>query len=79
MVIIRPRIWYVCDKCHEWFIGKQFKSDMHCPECKKGILEKTCGFCGENYLECQCTEKELSAKCHDCGFRNNLCVCNSKK
>ncbi|MFH1376925.1 MAG: hypothetical protein ABIH25_04780 [Candidatus Woesearchaeota archaeon] len=58
MVITRPRIWYVCNKCGEWFCYPK-NPPKKCPDCKKGDLTKTCAFCGEKFEECKCSKRRI--------------------
>ncbi|MCD4666284.1 hypothetical protein K8R47_00555 [archaeon] len=78
MVIIQPRIWYVCDKCGEFFYYTN-NVPKKCPECKKGILIKKCCFCGNEFKKCKCSKEELNKKCHSCGFLKSKCKCNKIK
>jgi hypothetical protein len=75
MTVLSPRIWYVCNKCEEWFRPENCKKSEKCPDCKKGVLIKTCAFCGEEFDKCKCSKQKLSQKCHKCGFFKSNCKC----
>ena len=58
MAIIRQKIWYVCDKCNEWFHYPDYKIPDNCPDCNKGVLIKTCAYCGEESENCKCADRQ---------------------
>lgn len=57
MAILTSRIWYVCNKCGEWF--SYDTPPKICPDCNKGDLVKTCAFCGETFEECKCSKEKI--------------------
>lgn len=57
MVIRTPRIWYVCNKCNEWFHYPKDNPPAKCPDCQIGVLIKTCANCGEDFDKCTCKAK----------------------
>jgi|GEM_PF-6037600 len=52
--IKQPVIWFVCDKCGEWFTPAIAEKSTKCPECKTGNLVKKCAYCGKGFSECKC-------------------------
>jgi len=59
--IKQPIIWYVCNKCGEFFTPEDYKRNKICEDCKEGTLIKKCGYCGQEFSNCKCewTEEEL--------------------
>jgi 8-oxo-dGTP pyrophosphatase MutT (NUDIX family) len=59
MAIVGLKVWLVCEKCGEYFSGKEEKEGDRCPDCNDGNLIKRCGNCGKTLEECKCTEEDL--------------------
>lgn len=57
MAITTTRIWYICNKCGEFFYYPEDDLDDlpdKCPDCNEGVLIKSCANCGYDLSECKC-------------------------
>jgi hypothetical protein len=53
-MILRPKIWLVCESCGEFFTKEQIKEGEICSDCNKGKLKLFCAECGEFVEDCNC-------------------------